>query len=116
MLLDDPRMSAKAKQVLRSEENELYFSLVSLWEISIKMKLGRLNALGSSVEYIREEMNTFGLELLPIRYEHVVQLERLPAHHGEPFDRLLIAQASFESLPIVTRDAEFVKYPIRTIW
>ena len=116
MLVGDPRMSAKAKQVLRSEENELYFSLVSLWEISIKMKLGRLNALGSSVEYIRDEMNTFGLELLPIRYEHVVQLERLPAHHGEPFDRLLIAQASFESLPIVTRDAEFAKYPIKTIW
>jgi len=69
------------------------FSLVSLWEIAIKIKIGKLNAIGSSVGYIRDEMEAYGMELLPIRYEHILQLELLPPYHSEPFDRLLLAQA-----------------------
>jgi PIN domain nuclease of toxin-antitoxin system len=54
--------------------------------------------------------------LLPIRYEHILQLERLPLHHSEPFDRLLIAQAVAESLPILTHDEKFPLYPVKLIW
>jgi PIN domain nuclease of toxin-antitoxin system len=115
-LLHDHRLSAKAKQVLRSDEHELVFSLVSLWEIAIKMKKGKLNAIGSSVAYIRDEMNAYSMELLPLRYEHVLQLEALPAHHSDPFDRLLIAQAIHESLPILTHDEAFARYPVKVIW
>ena len=115
-LLDDKRLSAKAKQILRSDENELVFSLVSLWEIAIKIKIGKLNAIGSSVAYIRDEMDAYGMELLPIRYEHILQLENLPVHHSEPFDRLLIAQAITESLPILSRDEKFPAYPVKLIW
>ena len=115
-LLDDHRLSKKAKQILRSDEHELVFSLVSLWEIAIKMKTGKLNAVGSSVAYIHDEMEAFGMELLPIRYEHLLQLESLPAHHGEPFDRLLLAQAVTESLPILSHDRMFGRYPVKVIW
>jgi PIN domain nuclease of toxin-antitoxin system len=115
-LLHDHRLTVKAKQVLRSDEYELVFSLVSLWEIAIKIKTGKLNTIGSSVGYIRDEMDAYGMELLPIRYEHVLQLEVLPAHHGDPFDRLLIAQAIAESLPILTDDAKFRSYPVKLIW
>jgi PIN domain nuclease of toxin-antitoxin system len=115
-LLDDHRSSRKAREILSSDEHQLYFSLVSLWEIAIKMKTGKLNALGSSVSYIRDEMAEYGMELLPIRYEHILQLERLPLHHSEPFDRLLIAQAIAESLPILTHDAKFPAYPVKLIW
>ena len=115
-LLNDHRLSTKAKQILRSDENELVFSLVSLWEIAINMKLGRLNTLGSSVAYIRDEMEAYSMELLPIRYEHILQLEALPAHHGDPFDRLLIAQAITESLPILTHDEKFSLYPVKVTW
>jgi len=115
-LLDDHRSSRKAKEILSSDEHELYFSLVSLWEIAVKMKTGKLNALGSSVTYIRDEMAEYGMELLPIRYEHILQLERLPLHHSEPFDRLLIAQAIAESLPILTHDSKFPTYPVKLIW
>ena len=115
-LLHHHRLTAKAKQVLRSDEHELVFSLVSLWEIAIKIKTGKLNTIGSSVAYIRDEMNAYGMELLPIRYEHILQLEALPAHHGDPFDRLLIAQAITESLPILTHDEKFALYPVRLIW
>ena len=115
-LLKDHRLSTRAKQVLISGENELVFSLVSLWEIAVKMKIGKLNTVGSSVTYIRDEMAEYGMELLPIRYEHILQLERLPLHHSEPFDRLLIAQAVAESLPILTHDEKFPLYPVKLIW
>ena len=115
-LLENHRLSAKAKQILTSKEHELYFSLVSLWEIAVKMKIGKLNTVGSSVTYIRDEMAEYGMELLPIRYEHILQLEQLPLHHSEPFDRLLIAQAIAESLPILTHDEMFPLYPVKLIW
>jgi len=115
-LLDDPRSSRLARQVLKSSEHELVFSLVSLWEIAIKIRIGKLNAIGSSVAYIRDEMDAYGMELLPIRYEHILQLETLPPHHREPFDRLLIAQAISESLPILTEDAKIKLYPVKVLW
>ncbi len=115
-LLDDPRSSRKAKQMLSSDSDELVLSLVSLWEIAIKMKIGKFNDLGSSVAYIRDEMREYGMELLPIRYEHILQLESLPHHHGDPFDRLLIAQAIAESLPVLTSDAKFKAYDVKLIW
>jgi PIN domain nuclease of toxin-antitoxin system len=115
-LLHDHRLTAKAKQVLSSDEHELVFSLVSLWEIAIKIKLGKLNAIGSSVGYIRDEMEAYGMELLPIRYQHFLQLEALPAHHGDPFDRLIVAQAVAESLPILTHDRKLSRYQVKVIW
>jgi len=115
-LLEEHRLSAKARQILTSKEHEIVFSLVSLWEIAIKIKIGKMNAVGSSVAYIREEMEEYGMELLPIRYEHILQLEHLPLHHSEPFDRLLIAQAITESLPILTHDKMFASYPVKPIW
>jgi PIN domain nuclease of toxin-antitoxin system len=115
-LLHDHRLSARAKQILKSDEHELVFSLVSLWEIAIKFKTGKLNSLGSSVAYIRDEMDAYAMQLLPIRYEHILALETLPAHHSDPFDRLLIAQAIAESLPILTHDEKFRLYSIKVIW
>jgi PIN domain nuclease of toxin-antitoxin system len=115
-LLQDHRLSPKSKQVLSSDDSELYFSLASLWEIAIKIKTGKLNAIGSSVSYVRDEMEAYGIQLLPIRYEHLLQLEMLPVHHSDPFDRLLVAQAITESLPILTHDDKFAAYSIRLIW
>ena len=115
-IIADHRSSTKAKQILRSDEHQLVFSLVSLWEIAIKIKTGKLNTIGSSVAYIRDEMDAYGLQLLPIRYEHILQLESLPHHHGDPFDRLLIAQALTESLPILTGDRVFANYGIKLVW
>jgi PIN domain nuclease of toxin-antitoxin system len=115
-LLSDHRSSRKAKEILCSKEHELIFSLVSIWEIAVKIKLGKLNAVGSSVAYIRDEMSAYGMELLPIRYEHILQLEALPPYHSDPFDRLLIAQAIAESLPILTHDAKFTAYPVKLVW
>jgi PIN domain nuclease of toxin-antitoxin system len=115
-LLESHRLSPRSRQIFRTDEHDLVFSLVSLWEIAIKIKIGKLNAIGSSVAYIRDEMDAYGMELLPIRYEHILQLEALPIHHSDPFDRLLIAQAIAESLPILTHDRVFSLYPVKVIW
>ena len=115
-LLSDHRSSRLARQILKSDEHELFFSLVSLWEFSIKIKTGKLNALGSSVSYLRNEMENYSMQFLPLRYEHVLQLEALPAHHSDPFDRLLIAQAITESLPILTHNEKFSLYPVKVLW
>jgi len=115
-LLGDRRSSRLAKQILKSDEHELFFSLVSLWEFAIKIKTGKLNALGSSVAYLRDEIENYSMQLLPIRYEHILALESLPAHHNDPFDRLLIAQAITESLPILTNEEKFRLYPVKSIW
>jgi PIN domain nuclease of toxin-antitoxin system len=114
---DDPRSSRRARDFLSSDEHELVFSLVSLWEIAIKIRIGKLNTIGSSVAYIRDEMDNYSMELLPIRYEHILRLESLPHDkHADPFDRLLIAQALTESLPILTGDRAFQQYGVKTIW
>ena len=115
-ILADPRSSRKAKEMLSSDSDELVFSLVSLWEIAIKIKTGKQNSIGSSVAYIRDEMEAYGMELLPIRYDHILQLESLPHHHGDPFDRLLIAQALTESLPVLTGDKIFRTYGVKVLW
>ena len=115
-LENDPRLSKKAKQILTSDSNELVFSLVSLWEIAIKIQIGKLKTIGSSVVYVRDEVEEYGMEILPIHYSHILALERLPLHHGEPFDRLILAQATAESLPILSNDSEFPAYPVKLIW
>jgi PIN domain nuclease of toxin-antitoxin system len=115
-LLEDKKLSQTARQILTSDSHELVFSLVSLWEVSIKIKTGKLNTLGSSCVYVHDEMESYGMELLPIRYEHILALEILPLHHKDPFDRLLIAQAMAESIPILTRDEKFPLYPVELIW
>ncbi len=92
------------------------FSLVSLWEIAIKIRTGKLNTIGSSVAYLRDEMNAYGMELLPIRYEHILPLESRPRHHNDPFDRLLVAQALSEGLPLLTDDRRLKAYGVKTIW
>src|ERR1700719_3834231 len=114
--LHDHRLTTKTNQNLCPDEHELFFSLVSLWEIAIKIKPGTLNTIGSSVAYIRDEMDAYGMALLPIRYEHILQLESLPHHHSDPFDRLLTAQALTESLPILTGDRAFANYGIKLVW
>jgi len=109
-------LSPAARAAIGETANERFVSMASLWEIAIKIKTGKLNTIGSSVAYLRDEMEAYGISLLPIRYEHILQLESLPHHHSDPFDRLLIAQALTESLPILSGDRAFANYGIKLVW
>lgn len=114
--LDDPRLSKRARSLMRSDEHELFFSLASLWEISLKIRLGRLRTLTSSVAFLHDSLVEDGITLLPIRYEDILAVEHLDTHHGDPFDRMLIAQAINHGLTLLTKDAVVHKYPVKTVW
>lgn len=117
--MDDPRLSRKARSILRSDEHELFFSMTSLWEISINIRLGRLRTLTSTVAYIHDSLLEEGFAILPFRYEDIITLEQLPQlpDHRDPFDRMMIAQAINHHLVLLTNDAKVKLYPhLKTIW
>ncbi|NEO87701.1 MAG: type II toxin-antitoxin system VapC family toxin [Spirulina sp. SIO3F2] len=93
----------------------VYLSIASLWEIAIKLKLGKLS-LKQDYERIGVELEDSDIELLPIQFADTVQVRHLEMHHRDPFDRMIIAQAITNSLTIVSADAAFDAYPIQRLW
>ncbi len=115
-LTEPSRLSPLAKHIVSSTEQEIAVSLVSLWELAIKIAKGNLPQVGSSIQNVLREMDAQDLNLLPVRIAHLLRLEPLPLLHKDPFDRLLIAQALEENLPVVTADRIFPAYGVQVIW
>lgn len=101
---------------LQSPENQVLLSLASLWEIQIKLQLGKLTLSGSLANIVRQQQAEKNITLLPIEFSHILELEQLPQHHRDPFDRLLIAQSRVELVAIVSRDAIFESYDCQVVW
>ncbi|MGL5080104.1 MAG: type II toxin-antitoxin system VapC family toxin [Microcoleaceae cyanobacterium] len=109
-------LSQTARQAIEDESNRLYLSIASLWEITIKTSLGKLE-LGIPLEQIATNfILPSGIEVLPIHLPHLFVLQTLPFHHRDPFDRLLISQAKSESLTLVSEDSLFEQYEVETLW
>lgn len=108
-------LSAKAKQLIEDPHNVSFISISSLWEMAIKVSLGKLT-INRSFERTMQAIEENGFEILPITFEHTLQVSQLPFHHRDPFDRILIAQSIVESIPIITADAAFGHYPTTLIW
>ena len=104
------RLSSTARDSILKPENQLYLSIASLWEIAIKLNLDRLSFAEPFEQLIPHQMKLNSIHSLPISLLHLNQLIDLPFHHRDPFDRLLIAQAISEKLPIITRDKSFPDY------
>jgi PIN domain nuclease of toxin-antitoxin system len=115
MLAAPERLSKRSRALVISAEHELVLSATSAWEIAIKHALGRLTLPEPPVEYISRLMTSTGITPLPVYHRHALHVATLPAHHTDPFDRLLIAQAQLEELPILTSDRIFRKYKVETI-
>jgi len=94
---------------IRDPENQLYVSAVSTWEIAIKAALGKIKAEPAD---LAAEIATTGMRELPITIAHTMGARDLPRHHGDPFDRILIAQALAEGLTIVSADKVFAAYSV----
>ncbi len=109
------KLSPGVSALFQDESNTLLLSLASVWEIQIKQQLGKLKLRVPLAQTI-EEQQAHHIELLPITLPHILALEHLPNHHRDPFDRLLIAQAQVEDMPLLTHDPIFAQYPIRVIW
>lgn len=116
MLEAPEQLSARVAQAHNDPVNTLIVSVASLWEIQIKQALGKLEMDVSLAQIVREQIDTHRYELLDIRVEHVLALDTLPRHHNDPFDRVLIAQACTEQIPLASTDAVFKQYPAELFW
>ena len=115
-IIGDDRLSRAARELVEDSGNQPLLSMASLWEIAIKTSIGRLELARPFGELIPEQMSLNGIEALGIRVEHVAQVALLPFHHRDPFDRLLIAQAKVEDIPIVGADEVFDTYSVARMW
>jgi PIN domain nuclease of toxin-antitoxin system len=114
-LAGDARMSRRARDTFTGPTG-LSLSIANLWEILIKVQSGKLKLPRPAGPYVLKKLAENGIEMLPISIDHLLALERLPMHHRDPFDRMLIAQSLEENLPIVTSDPLFDRYDVRLIW
>jgi len=113
---DAPALSRKARAVIADSENQCLLSLVSSWEMAIKLSLGKLRLPDAIERFIPEQLAANGFSQLQIDFRHVARVAALAFHHRDPFDRLLVAQAIEEKLPVITSDPLFAKYGVKRIW
>ncbi len=102
--------------LLKQPQNELLLSLVSVWEMQIKVQLGKLTLRNDLKDIVQQQQTTNGIELLPVSLAHVLDIDKLPYHHKDPFDRLLIAQSRVESVLLVSGDRIFQQYDCTVVW
>ncbi len=109
-------LSQPAKILIENMEYQKVLSIASLWEMSIKASLKRLELKADFPTIVQRYVYGNGFDLLSIKPEHLEQLARLPFYHKDPFDRLIIAQAIAENISIITKDSMFKNYPIGLFW
>lgn len=110
------KLSKRALELCSNRNNNLFLSLVSIWEITIKSQLGKLSLNESLTEIIEKQQKVNNLQILPIDLNHILALHDLPLHHRDPFDRLLISQAILENATLISRDSVFQYYSVRLEW
>lgn len=126
-LLAPERLSVRARRVLEDRSSALVWSAASTWEVVVKARLGKLDLGGDVASVLGEQVLRMGMRILPIEQVHSLRVASLPnvdwidaagspRRHADPFDRLLVAQALVEGLPILTSDDQFDRYPIERVW
>jgi PIN domain nuclease of toxin-antitoxin system len=113
---DAPELSGQARTVVTNPDNEVYLSAASVWEIAIKHALGKLPLPEPPRQFVPLQRELLALTTLPIEEAAVLALDRLPALHRDPFDRILVCQALTHGLVIVSPDPQIQQYPIPTLW
>jgi PIN domain nuclease of toxin-antitoxin system len=115
-VLDMPNLSDESRRVLADGANEILVSVASSYEIVYKAEQGRLTLPEAPGDYVRSRIAANGFTSLPIGFAHALRAGALPRIHGDPFDRILVAQAQIEGIPIVTADPAISRYDVETIW
>lgn len=113
---DPSKLSLRARAACENPANVVLFSVASAWEMQIKLQLGKLQLKRPLPEIVEAQRQSNGVEVLPIGLDHVLALQDLPAHHRDPFDRLLIAQANVESATLISHAPVFAAYPVDVLW
>jgi PIN domain nuclease of toxin-antitoxin system len=115
-ILDDPKLSERALEIIGDNRNTLYWSAASTWEVSIKYALGRLPLPEAPEQFLPAELGKNRIESLPIIDTHAFKAGQLPRHHRDPFDRMLVAQAQAESLGLISNDKQLGLYEVDVHW
>ncbi|MBA2757802.1 MAG: type II toxin-antitoxin system VapC family toxin [Chloroflexi bacterium] len=115
-VLDMPNLSSRCRAILLDGDNDVVLSVASSYEIAYKAGQGRLTLPDSPAEYIRGRLAANGFTSLPVELSHALRAATLPRIHGDPFDRMLVAQAQVEGIPILTADPAISRYDVETIW
>jgi PIN domain nuclease of toxin-antitoxin system len=115
-LSDDPALTRAARKLIAETKNTLIVSAVSAWEIAIKVRLGKLPTASDLTADFSGAMEREGFQLLAISAEHGIRAGLLPGPHKDPFDRMLIAQAQAENIPIISNEVCFESYGVRRLW
>jgi PIN domain nuclease of toxin-antitoxin system len=115
-MLDMPALSERCRSILRDTDNDILFSVASSYEIAYKAEQGRLTLPEPSAVYIRDRLAANAFGSLAIELSHGLRAATLPRLHGDPFDRILVAQAQIEAMPILTADPAIGRYEVETIW
>jgi len=116
LLSGDSQLSDPARKIFSNPDNEILLSVASVWEIVVKAQRGKLSFPQPAAPYIRQQIRKTCIEVLPISLAHVLRVEKLPTHHRDPFDRILLAQAVEERIPIMSTDRAFQAYPVEIVW
>ncbi len=116
MAQDDDRLPIAVRDLLLDGRTRVTLSVVSTWELTLKVLKGSLRLPLGPADYFEARRDALDLDLLPIHQRHVDALPELPTIHGDPFDRMLVAQAIVDDLAIVTGDRAIAAYPVRTVW
>ena len=109
------RLSPIVRDLLEDVKIPRWVSVVSLWEIAVKIQIGKLD-LPRNAGFYQKHIRALRALVLPVDVRHSMGLMELPLHHKDPFDRLLIAQAREENMTLMTRDGAFGEYDVKTIW
>jgi PIN domain nuclease of toxin-antitoxin system len=113
---DDQRLSNKARALIEAEENQPFLSIASLWEMAIKVSLGKLKFEQPYEFFIPQQLAMNGIGILNLSLEHTAAISTLPFHHRDPFDRLIAVQARLEKMCIVSVDTAFDAYEVQRFW
>ena len=114
--LDEKKLSGRAAKIINDISNDIFISTVSVWEISIKYDIGKLQMQNTWMVDLEDFAHSESLQWLPLKNEHCFGILNLPKHHNDQFDRLLISQAKCEEMRIITSDEKFKRYKVRTLW
>ena len=112
----NPKLSTRVRGLIEDKTNENIISIVSLWEMSIKYNIGKLQLNSPFNTFVQQEVKESNIKVLNISLEHLNLTATLPLHHRDPFDHLIIAQAMVEDIPVLSIDRAFDAYSIITIW
>jgi len=114
--LSPERLNDAAAELMQSDESGIVFSAVSAAEIAIKVGIGKLQLPEAAKEYVAAGIEDFEMKALPLYLHHALRVAELPLHHRDPFDRMLVAQAQMEGLPLMTADPKLAAYDVEIIW